>query len=119
MNHSRRHVLGGAVALPALVAAASVRASTAQTPFAAALAASQLAERRLNALPPGTSLAAYEREEAAFLAASRRADCATPGDWSEFVQLFEHMVDHGESRLTDDNEDRLLAHARRLTREGR
>lgn len=127
---TRRAALTGAVAS---VAAVSIAAAAVAVPFTSTAAAgAQFADLmkanreavcRFNTLPMDLERrdpVSYQAELQLMLDASARVDRAAPTNWQEFTQLLEHMTDDGESVLSEDNTDRLLAAARRLAKqEGR
>lgn len=87
--------------------------------FRALLDHSDAVRDRFNNLPIDlemTDEAQHQREMDALCEASRNADRAIPTNWQEYTRLIEHMTDNGHSQIDDDNANRLLAHARRLSK---
>jgi predicted lipid carrier protein YhbT len=122
---TRRAALSGAVASVAVVgvaAAAAVSNPVATSPdpaFRRLMQENDAAERRFCAQPVDletADYAAFRAEETRMVEASHRADAAVPTNWREFVELFDHMVDDGNSSLTELNVGRLLGHAHRLAK---
>ncbi len=119
---TRRAALSGAVASVALVGAAA--AATMPLPsncptFAKLMTDSRAAEQRFNTLRSDLEAHdpdAFRAEVDRMIGAAQRADAAVPMTWREYAELFEHMVDGGNSALSEVNADRLLAHARRLAK---
>lgn len=120
---TRRALLGGAgLASVALIAPAiAVAEHPAYNTFSRTLAHADATREHFNHLPADLELtneAEYERQSETMLAASRAADAATPSTWAEFARWVEHATDQGRSNLTAINDDRMLAHVRRLSVKG-
>jgi hypothetical protein len=118
---NRRHIIGGAAALPAIVIASCgatpAIASGGSPTFRLLLDRADTARERFNNLPVDLEIAdeaRHEREMDLLIDTSRAADRAVPMNWQEYTRLIEHMTDDGLSSISDDNATRLLDHARRL-----
>lgn len=121
---NRRHIIGGAAALPIIAIATPAMAAGVNLDSAAFRALLDVADAqrdRFNSLPHDLELtdeAQHTHELGLMLAASRAADRAIPTNWQEYTRLIEHMTDQGLSSIDDDNAERLLEHARRLNAKG-
>ncbi len=119
---TRRAALSGAVASVAIVGAAAATTMPVTTgcpAFAWLMRAYDAAEQRFHAQDRDLEIrdpAKFEAEVELMIAASQRADEAVPTTWREYAELFEHMVDDGDSALSELNANRLRAHTRRLAK---
>jgi len=120
---TRRALIGGAgLAGVALIAPAIAAPENDGSPsFRASLDANDAAARHFNSLPEMLETDdrdAHAREIDRMVEASNLADRATPTNWAEFTRLLNHHCDGGVSGIDDDNANRLLAHAKRLSSKG-
>lgn len=121
LTSTRRTMLSAMALAPIAISIPASAIASTSTPnqFQALMNETDAAARRFNSLPVDLEErdgAAYQREEDRMISASSRADAAMPGDWSEFARWVEHIMDQGQSSISEKNADRLLLHVRRLSR---
>ncbi|MBB4155307.1 hypothetical protein GGQ80_003227 [Sphingomonas jinjuensis] len=120
---SRRALIGGVGVAAVLVAsAATMPAITTLAPsaFDKAEAEYRAAIKRFNGLPHDyerTHPEAHEREMAAMIAATQRAETAPIANWQEFARSFALATDNGESEPGERATAHLFAALQRLAKQ--